>query len=187
MLDNQQAQRLIRGFDVDSVTNAPLQLVQYAQLDASHESVFETVSDHASLHKFTRTIQHIDIDNSNTAVRQGCDIGTLRYCHTPLRMTIQETIVCWQPPLMYGYQIKNFQKVLPDHLGLVLTEPMGDSKTLLTWRTYFNGRMVGGYFARATLGLILPDLVNNLVAHFGGRVMSENEARGYAPVMAGVE
>lgn len=173
---NQQTDRIVRGVDVDRITSAPLQLIQYAYLEAPHDVVFDVVSDHASLHKFTMSISNIDIDNSNSDAQNACGVGTLRFCHTPLKMTINEKIVCWEPPFMYGYQIRNFQMILPNHLGLVLTEPTTDGHTLLTWRTYFDGKIVGGRFARVSLGIILPDLVSNLVKHFGGRLVSAKES-----------
>ena len=178
---NAKQHRVIRGFDVDCVTTAPLQLTQYAYLKASNDEVFTVVSDHASLHKFTKTIRHVEIDNSQTTTQNGCDVGTLRFCHTPARLTIQESIVCWQPPVMYGYKIKNFQLVLPNHLGLVLTEPIIDGHTLLTWRTYFDGKLVGGHFARITLGIILPDMVGNIANHFNGRLLTQQEAQTLSP------
>lgn len=175
-MNNQNQDRIVRGCDVDSITAAPLQLVQHAYLGASNEEVFEVVSNHATLHKFTKTITHIDIDNSVSIVQNTCDVGTLRYCHTPLRMIINEKIVWWEFPFIYGYQILNFQTILPDHLGLVLTEPTVDGHTLLTWRTYFGGKMISERFARISLGIILPDLVGNITKHFGGRAVSASEA-----------
>ncbi|MEO1444071.1 MAG: SRPBCC family protein, partial [Chloroflexota bacterium] len=154
----QYESRIVRGFDVDRITPAPLQLIQFAQLKAQHTAVFDVVSDHGALHKFTGTITHIDVDHTNTATGKECGVGTLRYCHTPLRMTIQESIVCWEPSMMYGYRIRNFQSLLPDHLGIVTTEPATNDTTLLTWRTYFHSKRVGGHFARVSLGVILPDM-----------------------------
>lgn len=180
-MENQNQDRIVRKIDVASLTPAPLQLIQYAYLKATNDVVFGVVSDHASLHKFTRSIHHIEIDNSNTTHDDVCGLGTLRYCHTPLRMTINEKIVCWDPPLVYGYQIRNFQTILPNHLGLVLTEPINDGHTLLTWRTYFDGVMVGGQFAKVSLGIILPDLVSNIVKHFGGRIVTAKEAEALLP------
>ena len=173
------ASRVIHGFDIDSVTNAPLQLTQYAYLKTANIDAFQIVSDHGSLHRFTKTIKHVEIDNSQADSETEVGIGTMRYCHTPARLTIQETIVCWQPPLMYGYMIRNFQTLLPDHLGLVVTEPTEDGNTLLTWRTYFYGKMVGGGFARITLGVILPDLVGNIAKHFGGHLLTARQVPDY--------
>ena len=171
--------RVIHGFNIDSVTTAPLQLTQYAYLEASNVDVFEVVSDHASLHKFTKTIKHIDIDNAQSKSQNCVDVGTLRFCRTPAMLTIQESIACWQPPLMYGYMIRNFQTILPNHLGMVLTEPIANGHTLLTWRTYFNGKLIGGRFATLSLGIILPDLVGNIAKHFNGRSLTAAEAQEY--------
>lgn len=166
--------RVIHGFDVDTITTAPLQLSQYAYLHAGHQAVFDVVSDHASLHKYTLSIKRIEVLNINPD-DDTVGVGTLRSCYTPAGLTLRERIVCWQPGLMYGYVIDNFPVILPNHLSLVLTEPTCNGHTLLTWQTYFAGRMIGGTFARTTLGIVLPDLVKNLVKHFSGHVLTKSQ------------
>ncbi len=179
----QKNTRVIRGFDIDSVTDAPLQLTEYAYLNADHKDVFAVVSDHASLHQFTLTISRVDVDNSLVQLPDEVGVGTMRYCHTPAGLTLHESIVTWQPPVMYGYMIRNFQMILPHHLGIILTEPTEKGKTLLSWNTYFDGRLIGGTFARITLGIILPDMVKNMAKHFDGQVIPKLRVRSYLASM----
>lgn len=165
--------RIINGFSVDSVTKAPLQLMQYAVLNTSQTEAFKVVSDHEGMSEFTFSISKVQIDETDS--KTPCGEGTKRYCQTPVKFIIQEKIVCWQPPRMYGYAIQNCTAIMPNHLGLVQVEPVTDDTCILAWRTYFRGRLIGGVFARATLNTILPNLVENMATHFGGKLLSENE------------
>jgi carbon monoxide dehydrogenase subunit G len=169
-MKEQNEQRIVNGFNVDAVTAAPLQLTQTARLNATVDEVFAIVSDHAGLHKWTPFISKVQLNCDDAATPGG--EGTLRYCKTPAGLTLHEKIVAWNPPHMYGYRIRNFQTLLPSHFGLVTVEPDGDGKALLTWRTYFESKMVGGMMARAMLNVVLPNLIGNLVKHFDGEMLS---------------
>lgn len=169
-----QKDRVVKGFNVDSVTDAPLQLVQHAFLKGSQKEVFDLVSDHEGMADLSFTISKVTLDESKSETP--CGKGTKRFCRTPVRFVLEEEIVCWQPPEMYGYKVLNCEMIIPAHLGLVVIEKLSDDTSLLSWRTYFRGRMVGGLFARTTLGVVLPDLVSNIAARFNGRLLSPTEA-----------
>lgn len=169
-----QKNRVVKGFKVDSVTDAPLQLIQHAFLKGSQKEVFDLVSDHEGMADLSFTISKITLDESKSETP--CGKGTKRFCRTPVRFMLEEEIVCWQPPEMYGYKVLNCEMIIPAHLGLVVIEKLSDDTSLLIWRTYFRGRMVGGLFARTTLGVVLPDLVSNVAARFNGRLLSAAEA-----------
>jgi len=128
------------------------------------------VSDHAGMHRWTPVISKVQLDCGQAAVPGG--EGTLRYCLTPAGLTIQEKIVAWQPPTLYGYSVRNFQTLLPNHLGLITSEPDGSGGAILTWRTYFHSSRIGGPMARMALNVVLPNLVGNLVKHFGGEMIA---------------
>ena len=169
-----QKDRVVKGFNIDSVTDAPLQLAQYAFLNASQGDVFDLVSDHEGMADLSFTIAKVTLDESKSETP--CGKGTKRFCRTPVRFVLEEEIVCWKPPEMYGYKVLNCEMIIPAHLGLVVIEKLSEDTSLLIWRTYFNGRIVGGLFARTTLGVVLPDLVSNVAARFNGRLLSPLEA-----------
>ena len=168
----QETNRVIHGFSIDTVTKAPLQLAQYAILNASQQEVFDLVSDHEGMAQYTFSLAKVSFDDSKA--KTPCGEGTKRFCSTPVGFVIEEKIVCWQPPKMYGYAVLNVESVLPNHLGVVQIEALDDKRTLLMWRTYFHGRLVGGIFARAALGAVLPDMVANFAKQFQGKVLKRN-------------
>jgi hypothetical protein len=170
-----ESNRVIHGFAIDSVSDAPLQLAQYALLYASQQDVFELVSDHEGMSQHTFSLAKVSFDDSKA--KSACGEGTKRFCSTPVGFVIKEEIVCWQAPKIYGYAILNATTLLPQHLGLVQVEELDDHRTLLMWRTYFHGRMVGGLFARTALGVVLPDMVSNFAKVFKGTILRRDKVR----------
>lgn len=173
ILDKQT--RMINGFSVDKVTRAPLQLIQYALLNTNQENAFALVSNHEGMAEFTYSISKVNFDDSQA--KSPCGEGTKRFCRTPVKFIIEEKIVCWQPPRMYGYSVQNCTLILPNHLGLVQIEPVTDNTCVLIWRTYFDGRKVGGVFARTALNTILPNMVYNMASHFDGKLLNDKEVK----------
>jgi len=171
--------RLINGFSVDTITRAPLQLIQYALLNTNQEKAFDLVSNHEGMAEFTISISKVEFDDSEA--KSPCGEGTKRFCRTPVKFIIEEKIVCWQSPRMYGYSIQNCTLILPNHLGLVQLEPVTDETCILIWRTYFDGRRVGGVFARTALNTILPNLVHNMASHFNGKSLNVKEVMQLLP------
>ena len=169
-----QEDRVVNGFEVDTITKAPLQLVQYALLKSSQKEVFDLVSNHEGMADLSFTIAKVTLDE--TEAESPCGKGTKRYCRTPVSFVLEEEIVFWKPPEMYGYKVLNCEMIIPAHLGLVVIEKISEDTSLLIWRTYFQGRIVGGLFARTTLGVVLPDLVSNIAKRFNGKLLSKIEA-----------
>lgn len=162
--------RQFGDFDVDHYTSAPLQLIQYALIPKNQAEVFALVSHHEGMAAFSFALSKVEI-----RVEDSSTTSQIRLCKTPVGFVLKEAIVHFQPPRMYAYRILNAAALLPNHLGVVHIEHLADQQSILVWRNYFTGQAIGGVFARISLGAIIPDMVSNMAAHFGGRILSTAE------------
>jgi len=136
-------ERKIGSFNVDSVTNAPLQIEVSLKLNISQEAAFKLVFN--DLESWFKEIQGVKWDNSNST--DGLDkpgLNSFRACGFGGKK-LYENIVFYEYPNAYGYVVdmKKSTASFPvkDPLGVFLVESKGSNECILTWRQYFNKKL----------------------------------------------
>jgi hypothetical protein len=157
--------RTVGTLNIDTVTSAPLRVITTARLDAPLVEVFAVIADHGGLSAWLPLIEQVQVDHSNAAVEGGD--GTVRSCTLQGGAILQETIIGFDPPHMYGYTIADGNAFgVQNHLGVVSLAADDRGNTILTWQQYFDhpeaDMAAQQYSAAHDLG------IQGLIARFGG-------------------
>jgi uncharacterized protein YndB with AHSA1/START domain len=124
--------------DVRQFTTAPLQMEGAFMFDAPAEILFEHVSDPQNLATWFPTIHNGSTDHSTSDNQGEWGTGSKRYCETRFMGRLNETILHWDPPYAYAYNVKNWTMPIKDHCAVMLVEPLAANRSKLIWRQYYN-------------------------------------------------
>ena len=86
---------------VETYTSAPLRIAQTCYLGAEAQALFWYITDNNHICDFVPGVQKVSEATSTQGSQIG--VGSVRYCDFGRDMVIKETIVLWQPPLLFGY------------------------------------------------------------------------------------
>lgn len=115
---------------------APLQLTRTGFVSAPAETVFGIVSGQSHLCELIPGLQQVQMDFRCAGRVEG--VGMVRRCDFGNDMWIRETVVLWQPPTIFAYQIAAPNPFgLTDHLAIVMCLP-DQAATRLTWHQHYN-------------------------------------------------
>lgn len=169
----QESDRVIAGFDVDAVTDAPLDIIIAVKLDAPRDDVWALVGDHFRVKEWVPHMSESRLLEEVSTNREFPIVAT-RQCvlhATGLTMTVVDDIV-FENDFAYGYSINRQRskgpKPVRDHLGVFTAEETSDGGTLLTWRQYWRKGITGQVAAPYMRRRFMEPAINNLIALFGG-------------------
>lgn len=171
-----QKARIIDGFNVDTVTNAPLDIIISVRLKAPREDVWELVSDHDRLPEWVPNMTESKLLDEISTNRDFPIIAT-RQCilRAGIKMTVVDDIV-FETDFAYGYSINRERskgpKPVKDHLGIFTAEALANGDTLLTWRQFWKKGIMGQVAAPYMRRRFMEPAIDNLISEFGGERVS---------------
>lgn len=160
--------RIVRGFDVGTYTDAPLRADCSALLDAPPARIFEVISDHTKLFQWLPLISASTVSRRHALARDG--VSTVRW----LRLgpfTVQEYIVASHPPYILASSIEESGFIV-DHLALQSLSAERHGGTWLRWRAWFRTTSLAPASSTLTglgMQLLFRQALQNLLREFGGR------------------
>lgn len=151
-------ERRIGNFYVNSVTNAPLQIEVAAEVNLPQDKAFRLVFE--NIDHWAKEISNINWYNGESSIK-GMDAGaaSTRICGFGNKK-LHETIVFYDPPNAYGYTV-NFDKStasmpVKDHFGAFIVEASSVSRSVITWRQYFNKKF-------NPMALMITPMMKNMI------------------------
>ncbi|MGF1497580.1 MAG: SRPBCC family protein [Elainellaceae cyanobacterium] len=123
--------------DVTQLTPAPLQMEGEFIFHAPATTVFDAVTDPQNIASWFPTLYDGSTDHSRSENAGNWGAGSKRYCQTRLMGTLNETILHWDYPRAYAYNVKNWTMPIKDHCAVMLVEPLGPSQSRFIWRQYY--------------------------------------------------
>lgn len=127
--------RQVGSFEIDSITNAPEQLVMQAHLRTTPSRVFGLLERYEDMPKWLPMLHEVKCDRSASGGTSG--IGAIRTCALKDGSMIHETIVGFEKDRLIAYRATENPMGLTNHLAVITTDPSPDGGTNLTWRQYF--------------------------------------------------
>ena len=168
------SERRIGDFEVDSVTSAPLKIDVKFAIRVPQEKAFELVlRDLGSWFKEIGNISwnHERSDEGPDAVgarsSRVCEFG---------KDTLYEDIKFYDPPHAYAYRIDTVRSTakfpIKDHLGVFIVERGSGDESVITWRTYFNGKGPAAPLITFVLKRkVIRKNLKTLIKQYGGRFL----------------
>ncbi len=171
--------RIIEGFDVSTVTDAPLDIMIIVRLDASPEDVWDLVGDHNRLNDWFPKIASSYILEDEPSTNRDFEFLFTRQCEFDGDI-LTEDIPFDNGVNAYAYSINadrtNVMVPMSDHLGMFVVEPYGEAGSLLTWRQYWKKGFMGQFAAPYMRGKYMEPAIDSLIERFGGERVSLTEA-----------
>ena len=161
--------RIVRGFDVGTYSDAPLRADCLALLEAPPARVFEVISDHTKLFQWLPLISASTVSRRHALARDG--VSTVRW----LRLgpfTVQEYIVASHPPHILASSIEESEFIV-NHLALQSLAPERHGGTWLRWRAWFRTTTMAPASSILTglgMQLFFRSALLRLTSEFGGRL-----------------
>lgn len=158
-------------------TSAPLRHLAGVVLDAPIDSVWALVSDPRRLPEYSGLLR-VDLTLPPGGAPHGA--GARWRCHFPDGATTDEVTVYSQAPYSWAATGADEPYKSAGDLSVVVLEPNGQSRTILTWRQYYDPGRLGPEIADSYEKGIL-EIARSLAARFGGYVvLSRAEEPGAA-------
>ena len=160
--------RIVRGFDVGTYTDAPLRADCLVLLEAPPARIFEVISDHTKLFQWLPLVSASTVSRRHALQRDG--VSTVRW----LRLgpfTVQEYVVASHPPHLLASSIEESEFIV-EHLALQSLSAERHGGTWLRWRAWFRTTSLTPASAALTglgMQLVFRIALQNLAAEFGGR------------------
>jgi len=118
-------------------TDAPLRLRGSFVFYTDAETLFHRVSDPEAIASWFGMIRAGSTDHGGSCNVGAWGEGTKRYCKTKGMGTLDETILHWDPPTAYLYNVKNPMMPIDHHAALMVVETAGPKRCRFTWHQYF--------------------------------------------------
>ena len=153
-----------RTFNPQNFTDAPAQLRKSHYIEVPIEDVWAIVSDHGGMTQWMPMISHVELTRANGAgeFAEGCE----RECQFGPDL-LHETIVFWDAPYGYAYQIADM-RLVQKHVGYLQLIPTG-SGTEVIWTQYFypNGNFVLNFLSRR---IMMPSVMSKALKNLSKKV-----------------
>lgn len=166
--------RVIAGFNVDTVSKAPLDILIQARLEAPAGKVWALIGDHKRLPEWFKSVGRVDIlpERSNN---RSFPIVLTRQCAFEDK-TLTEDIAFIDPEQMaYAYSVNKERSTammpMENHVGVFTVEPLGPNESLLSWRQYWDKGLMGLVAAPMMKSKYMDPAVQALIARFGGELV----------------
>lgn len=166
--------RIVRGFDVGTYTDAPLRADCLALLEAPPARIFEVISDHTKLFLWLPLVSDSTVSRRHALQRDG--VSTVRWLHLGA-FTVQEYIVASHPPHLLASSIEESEFIV-DHVALQSLSAERHGGTWLRWRAWFRTTTLAPLsapLAGLVMTLLFRSALNNLIREFGGRPVGHGE------------
>lgn len=168
------SERRIGDFSVDSVTSAPLKIDVKFAIKVPQEKAFELVL--RDLGSWFKEIGDITWNHERTKGASG-DVGeqSSRVCAFG-KDSLYEDIMFYDPPHAYAYRIDTVRSTakfpIKNHLGVFIVEPGSGGESVITWRTYFNGKGITAPLITFVMERrIIRKNLKTLIKQYGGRFL----------------
>ncbi|MEM6455359.1 MAG: SRPBCC family protein [Acidobacteriota bacterium] len=157
--------RMIGSLQVDTITQAPLQLLRSVALDATPQQVFHYVSDHQNWSGFSSSIASVDVAGDGRR-------GSTRTFSMVDGATVSERIVAFDEPSrsgagLFAYSVNADNPFgIENHLGVLELRPADGGGTVLTYHQIFDHpdpQMMQGTAGKGT-----DEIVASILYAFGG-------------------
>lgn len=159
-------------FNIAKYSRAPLRMEAKAGFDASPEKLFTTISSPHAVASWVPLMQSLHMEHGETGNGAECGVGSVRHCAMRGMGELNETIVWWNPPHGYAFQVSTkIKMMLPteDHVSVMLVKPDGKGGSILTWQHYFNWRgLLMRHMAAVMLPMMMNTALNNIRRELGG-------------------
>ncbi|MDE0610674.1 MAG: SRPBCC family protein [Anaerolineaceae bacterium] len=160
--------RIVRGFDVGTYTDAPLRADCLALLEAPPVRIFEVISNHTKLFLWLPLVSDSTVSRRHALQRDG--VSTVRWLHLGA-FTVQEYIVASNPPHLLASSIEESEFII-DHVALQSLSAERHGGTWLRWRAWFRTTTLAPLsapLAGQAMTLLFRGALGNLIREFGGR------------------
>lgn len=127
-----------KSLDVRKLTNAPLKMHGEFHFNCTPEKLWPLISQASGIASWFPIILGGSHDNSTSHSKGACDVGAKRYCKTLGMGTLDETILYWDEPKLYAYNVKNFMMPIKNHVAIMSIEQTGPGKCKFIWQQYFD-------------------------------------------------
>lgn len=124
--------------EISQFTSAPLQLEGTFIFDAPADVLFQHISDPNNMSAWFPTMHQGSVDHAVSETDGEWGVGSKRYCQTRLMGTLNETILHWEPPHVYAYNVQNWTMPIKDHCAVMRVESLGENRSQLIWQQYYN-------------------------------------------------
>lgn len=159
-------------FDITRHSPAPLRMEAKAGFNASPAKLFSTLSNPHAVASWVPLMQSLHMDHGANGNGAECGVGSVRHCAMRGMGELNETIVWWNPPHGYAFQVSaKIKMILPteDHVSVMFVEPGGKGGSILTWQHYFNWRgSLMRHMAAVMLPMMMNTALNNIRRELGG-------------------
>lgn len=126
------------GVDVRLHTKAPMKMRGVFEFNCSPEKLWPLISTANGIASWFPIISGGRHDNTSSQSVNECDVGAKRYCQTVGMGQLDETILHWDPPHAYAYNVRNKMMPIKNHLAVMIVEPTSGGRCRLTWLQYFD-------------------------------------------------
>ncbi|HEY3326657.1 MAG TPA: SRPBCC family protein [Novimethylophilus sp.] len=159
-------------FNITKYSQAPLRMEAKAGFSASPEKLFTTISSPHAVASWVPLMLSLSMEYGTAGSGTECGVGSVRHCAMRGMGELNETIVWWNPPHGYAFQVSTkIKMMLPteDHVSVMFVEPDGNGGSMLTWQHYFNWRgLLMRHMAAVMLPMMMNTALNNIRRELGG-------------------
>ncbi len=165
--------RVIDGFQIDRVTQAPLQIVVMGRFNVTPAEMFDLTS--RRLPEWFKAIPAVAWDNSHAAQAGAPSEGSLRSCELDGDKLV-ERMELWREGEIYAYAADMARSTVPfpveHHLGVFVVESDGGAGSLVTWRQYYDRKVTPtALFVNMMMRGMMVDGFKVLAAKYGGELV----------------
>lgn len=157
-------------FNIATYSSGPLRMEATAEFDASPELLFNTVSNPHAVANWVPLMQSLHMEHGKAGTE--CEVGSVRHCAMRGMGELNETIVWWNPPHGYAFQVSAKNKLMlptEQHISVMYVGSDGKGGSLLTWQHYFNWReSLMRYMAAIMLPMMMNTALKNIRKELGG-------------------
>jgi len=166
---------IVSGIDVRQHTKAQLKMRGVFEFNCPPDTLWPLISTADGIASWFPIISGGRHDNSSSQTVDACDVGAKRYCQTIGMGQLDETILHWDPPRAYAYNVKNKMMPIKNHLAVMIVEPVGGDGCRLTWLQYFDYKGLVMRYLFPTMMLTPMNIgLRSLMRRVGGGRVVEN-------------
>ncbi|GAB4138989.1 MAG: hypothetical protein Tsb0016_05330 [Sphingomonadales bacterium] len=166
---------LLAGVDVRALTDAPLKMLGVFELNCGPDVLWPLISTASGIATWFPIISGGRHDNSTSQTSSACDVGAKRYCQTIGMGVLDETILHWDPPRAYAYNVKNLMMPIRDHVAVMIVDPISPNHTRFVWLQYYRykGLLMRHVFPTIMLTSMNIGLKSLIKKIGGGRIIQK--------------
>jgi hypothetical protein len=166
--------RIIAGFNIDTVTKAPLDILMQVHVKAPADKVWALVGDHKRLPEWHKAIAHVDVLKDKSSNRS-FPVALTRVCTLDDKTLTEDIAFQDAKQMTYVYAINkdksNVMVPMENHAGVFTVEALGPNDSLVSWRQFWDKGVMGLVAAPMMKAKYMDPAMQALIDTFGGEAV----------------